>query len=58
VLCEEPEVLKKLPKKEFEEKYFKRALLALWIYDTWKWSSTGSVLTLIGVLLSGVQLLT
>jgi hypothetical protein len=57
VLCEEPEVLKKLPEKEFEEKYFKHAPLALWIYDTWKWSSIGSILTLIGVILSGVQLL-
>jgi len=57
VLCEEPEVLKRLPEKEFGEKYFKCAPLAQWIYDAWKWSSAGSVLTLIGVLLSGVQLL-
>lgn len=57
VLCEEPEKLKRLSEKEFEEEYFKRAPLAQWIYETWWCGFIGSILTLIGVLLSDVQLL-
>lgn len=50
---EECEELRKLPMREIERLY-KSAPLAQWIYSTWKYSFIGSVLSLLGVLLSGI----
>uniref|UniRef100_A0A7J2TAK6 Uncharacterized protein n=1 Tax=Ignisphaera aggregans TaxID=334771 RepID=A0A7J2TAK6_9CREN len=50
--CEE---LKRVPEEEFEKRW-KELPLPQWIYNTWRWSFIGSLLTLTGVVLTSFGL--